>query len=181
MQLAMKQAIESKQITFIVKFKNANIPKSPPYVGNIAYTSVIKCMFFYYILLILCTVPFNIWVLNKFDNEEDKNDALMMAIGSIVGIVLIIAKAFSICWPVIEQANGLETKERRKWFFTTMFICTLLDTFVLLPCAFLDLDFRLHERPRDYLPCALLLHPRLDRLLVHFRGLQVLELGQQTE
>ena len=140
MRLAMKKATISNKIAFKVKFKNPNDQErlAPPFCWCLNFESTIKCIFYYYLVLVVFTIPFNLY-LRRYFEESSYTFPLPMSKQAMFGIVLVLAKACSIGCNM-SKPYGLRKKNTRESMFQAFFITTVLEIGIFLISLFLSLN-----------------------------------------
>ena len=143
MQFAEKKCLvriakHHRYLTYFVTFKDGKT-SGPPICGSISALTILRIMFVYYLIQLVCKIPFNLYIANRDDyyDARDESEPWHMALQAMIGTILVLLRICTLFQIALNPKDN-DTKENRACLVTTWYITTIIDFAALLFCICLD-------------------------------------------
>ena len=143
MQFAEKKCLvriakSNRNLTYFVTFKDGKT-SGPPICGSISAITILRIMFVYYLIQLVCKIPFNLYIANRDDYYDSMNESepWSMALQAMIGTLLVLFRICAIFGIALNPKEN-DTKKVRGGLVTTWFVTTIIDFAALLFCICLD-------------------------------------------
>lgn len=143
----VKLAKTNRHLTYFVTFKDGTT-SGPPLCGKISAITILRIMFVYYLIQLICKIPFNLYIANRdaYYRNRGETEPWSMALQAMLGTVLVLLRIFALFGIALNPKEN-DTKSTRACLVTTWTITTVFDFATLL--FFMCFDYVLIDTDGD--------------------------------